>query len=79
MQRFFGSAVQPPNLPADRSAEQPDHCDINPSDYMAPSGRIAESLLPKFPVITSEIVDEILLDLPVQCLLSLSAGSQAVI
>ena len=24
MQRFFGSAVRPPNLPADRSAEQPD-------------------------------------------------------
>ena len=50
MQRSFGSAVRPPNLPADHSAEQPDHCDINPSDYMAPSGRIAESLLPKFPV-----------------------------
>ena len=77
MQRFFGSAVRPPNLPADRSAEQPDHCDINLSDYMASSGRIAESLLPKFSVITSEIVDEILLDLPVQCLLRLSAGSRA--
>ena len=77
MQRSFGSAVRPPNLPADHSAEQPDHCDINPSDYMAPSGRIAESLLPKFPVITSEIVDEIFLDLPVQCLLRLSAGSRA--
>ena len=77
MQRSFGSAVRPPNLPADHSAEQPDHCDINPSDYMAPSGRIAESLLPKFPVITSEIVDEVFLDLPVQCLLRLSAGSRA--
>ena len=78
MQCVFGSAVRPPNLPADHSAEQPDHCEVNPSDYVAPSRRIAESLLPKFPVITSEIADEMLLDLPVQCLLSLSAGSQAV-
>ena len=66
----------------DSSAQQPDHCDINLSDYMAPFRSsdyigIAESLLPKFPVITSEVVDEILLHLPVQCLLTLSAGSRA--
>ena len=40
MQRFFGSAVRPPNLPADHSAEQPDHCEVNPSDYVAPSQSI---------------------------------------